>query len=133
MVLHGNRLEDLRDLLPAWLARAPLRPLEDELMLVQSNGIAQWLKLALARSPDDGGLGISAAIEVQLPGRFLWTAYRAVLGRDAVAATSPFDKSRLAWRLLRLIPQHLDDDGFAPLRDFLRAGSRRQRRWHRLD
>lgn len=122
MVLHGNRLEDLRDLLVAWLARAPLQPLENELMLVQSNGIAQWLKLALARSPDEGGLGISAAIEVQLPGRFLWTAYRAVLGRNAVAATSPFDKSRLTWRLLRLIPQHLDDEGFAPLRDFLRAG-----------
>ena len=61
MVLHGNRLEDLRDLLTAWLARAPLRPLENELMLVQSNGIAQWLKLALARSPASGGLGISAA------------------------------------------------------------------------
>ncbi len=123
MVLHGNRLEDLRDLLAAWLARAPLQPLEDELMLVQSNGIAQWLKLALARSPAVGGLGISAAVEVQLPGRFLWAAYRAVLGRDAVAATSPFDKSRLAWRLLRLIPPHLDDEGFAPLRDFLRAGT----------
>ncbi len=122
MVLHGNRLEDLRDLLAAWLAQAPLQPLEDEQMLVQSNGIAQWLKMALARAPGDGGLGISAAVDVQLPGRFLWTAYRAVLGRDAVAATSPFDKSRLAWRLLRLIPQHLDDEGFAPLRDFLRAG-----------
>ncbi|MCW8808165.1 MAG: exodeoxyribonuclease V subunit gamma [Rhodanobacter sp.] len=121
MVLHGNRLEDLRDLLAAWLARAPLRPLEDELMLVQSNGIAQWLKLALARSTDAGGLGISAAVDVQLPGRFLWAAYRTVLGRDAVAATSPFDKSRLTWRLLRLIPQHLHDDGFAPLRDFLHA------------
>ncbi|MEO8780113.1 MAG: exodeoxyribonuclease V subunit gamma [Rhodanobacter sp.] len=123
MVLHGNRLEDLRDLLAAWLARAPLQPLENELMLVQSNGIAQWLKLALARAPADGGLGISAAIDVQLPGRFLWTAYRAVLGREEVASTSPFDKSRLVWRLLRLLPQHLDDDGFAPLRDFLRAGT----------
>ena len=119
MVLHGNRLEDLRDLLAAWLGRAPLRPLENELMLVQSNGIAQWLKLALSRAPDAGGLGISAAIDVQLPGRFLWTAYRAVLGRDAVPATSPFDKTRLAWRLLRLIPQHLDDNDFAPMRDFL--------------
>lgn len=119
MVLHGNRLEDLRDLLTAWLARTPLAPLENELMLVQSNGIAQWLKLALARSPENGGLGISAAIDVQLPGRFLWTAYRAVLGRDAVPATSPFDKSRLTWRLLRLIPQHLQQDAFAPLGDFL--------------
>jgi exodeoxyribonuclease V gamma subunit len=119
MVLHGNRLEDLRDLLAAWLARTPLRPLENELMLVQSNGIAQWLKLALARSPDTGGLGISAAIDVQLPGRFLWTAYRAVLGNEAVSATSPFDKSRLGWRLLRLIPQHVQHESLAPLRDFL--------------
>ena len=119
MVLHGNRLEDLRDVLTAWLARAPLQPLENELMLVQSNGIAQWLKLALARSTTEAGLGISAAIDVQLPGRFLWSVYRAVLGLDAVAATSPFDKSRLAWRLLRLIPQHLDEPAYAPLRDFL--------------
>lgn len=120
MVIHGNRMEDLRDLLAAWLARAPLRPLEDELMLVQSNGIAQWLKWALARPAADGGLGVSAAIDVQLPGRFLWAAYRSVLGREAVPTTSPFDKSRLSWRLLRLLPQHLHEPDFAPLRDFLR-------------
>jgi len=120
MVIHGNRMEDLRDLLTAWLARTPLRPLEDELMLVQSNGIAQWLKWALARPAADGGLGISAAIDVQLPGRFLWSAYRSVLGRDAVTTTSPFDKSRLCWRLLRLLPAHLQEPDFAPLRDFLR-------------
>lgn len=119
MVIHGNRLEDLRDLLTSWLARAPLRPLESELMLVQSNGIAQWLKLALARPTAEGGLGISAAVDVELPGRFLWLAYRSVLGRDAVPPTSPFDKSRLTWRLLRLIPQHLHDERFRPLRDFL--------------
>nr|WP_255557364.1 exodeoxyribonuclease V subunit gamma [Dyella sp. ASV21] len=120
MVIHGNRMEDLRDLLTAWLARAPLRPLEDELMLVQSNGIAQWLKWALARPIGEGGLGVSAAIDVQLPGRFLWMAYRSVLGREAVPTTSPFDKSRLSWRLLRLLPQHLHETDFAPLRDFLR-------------
>ncbi|HWU75432.1 MAG TPA: exodeoxyribonuclease V subunit gamma, partial [Rhodanobacter sp.] len=64
MVVHGNRLEDLRDLLLAWLAKAPLAPLEDELMLVQSNGIAQWLKMALARAPAAGGMGISAAVDM---------------------------------------------------------------------
>ncbi|MBD8899037.1 exodeoxyribonuclease V subunit gamma [Rhodanobacter sp. DHG33] len=122
MVVHGNRLEDLRDLLVEWLARAPLAPLEDELMLVQSNGIAQWLKLALARPRDAGGMGISAAVDMQLPGRFLWRAYRAVLGREAVPADSPFDKSRLAWRLMRLLPAQLGDEAFAPLRHFLGEG-----------
>jgi exodeoxyribonuclease V gamma subunit len=122
MVVHGNRLEDLRDLLVEWLARTPLAPLEDELMLVQSNGIAQWLKLALARPREAGGMGISAAVEMQLPGSFLWRAYRAVLGRDAVPADSPFDKSRLTWRLMRLLPAQLDNEAFAPLRHFLGKG-----------
>ena len=119
MVIHGNRQEDLRDLLVAWLQRAPLQPLENEVMLVQSNGIAQWLKLALARPIEAGGLGISAAVDMQLPGRFLWQAYRAVLGEADVPAASPFDKTRLVWRLLRLLPQHLDETAFAPLRTLL--------------
>ncbi|RUL78427.1 exodeoxyribonuclease V subunit gamma [Dyella choica] len=128
MVIHGNRQEDLRDLLAAWLQRTPLAPLENELMLVQSNGIAQWLKLALARPVATGGLGISAAVDMQLPGRFLWTAYRAVLGETAVPVTSPFDKSRLVWRLLRLLPPHLAEPAFAPLRALLgEAGD-----WRRL-
>ncbi|WP_250633258.1 exodeoxyribonuclease V subunit gamma [Pinirhizobacter soli] len=119
MVLHGNRLEELRDVLSAWLQREPLGPLEDETVLVQSNGIAQWFKMALARDRADGGLGISAAVNVQLPGRFLWTAYRAVLGQGAVPAESPFDESRLTWRLLRLLPAQLEREAFAPLRRYL--------------
>ena len=131
MVIHGNRQEELRDLLVAWLQRAPLQPLENEVMLVQSNGIAQWLKMALARPVDAGGLGISAAVDVQLPGRFLWQAYRAALGDNAVPTTSPFDKSRLVWRLLRLLPQHLGEDSFTPLRNLLGEGADWRRR-HRL-
>jgi exodeoxyribonuclease V gamma subunit len=135
MVLHGNRLEELRDVLAGWLQREPLAPLENEVVLVQSNGIAQWFKLALARDRAQGGLGISAAVDVQLPGRFLWIAYRAVLGRDAVPPESPFDKSRLVWRLLRLLPQHLDRASFRPLRDFLgddEDASKRYQLAHRL-
>ncbi|TAL73364.1 MAG: exodeoxyribonuclease V subunit gamma [Rhodanobacter sp.] len=121
MVVHGNRLEDLRDLLVEWLAHAPLAPLEDEVMLVQSNGIAQWLKLALARPRTDHGMGISAAVDMQLPGRFLWQAYRAVLGSEAVPAESPFDKSRLTWRLMRLLPAQLGHADFALLQHYLGA------------
>jgi exodeoxyribonuclease V gamma subunit len=122
MVLHGNRLEDLRDILVGWLRQAPLRPLEDERVLVQSNGIAQWFRLALARAEADGGLGIAAAVHVELPGRFLWDAYRAVLGRDAVPPESPFDKSRLIWRLMRLLPALARESIFEPLAVFLGDG-----------
>ncbi|WP_373508145.1 exodeoxyribonuclease V subunit gamma, partial [Thiocapsa sp.] len=128
MLVHGNRPEDLRDLLVEWMARYPLAPLENEIVLVQSNGIAQWLKLALAADADPGagdgvagerGLGIAAALEISLPARFLWRVYRAVLGADAVPEVSPFDKSRLVWRLMRLLPELLARPEYLPLRRFL--------------
>lgn len=115
-VLHSNRLEALRDLLVAWLKQNPLAPLENEAVLVQSNGMAQWLKLALA---GDEGCGISAAQDFIMPSRFLWQAYRDVLGAEQVPPVSAFDKSRLQWRLMRLLPQLLSDERFAPLQRFL--------------
>lgn len=49
--IHANHLEDLRRAV-VWICRqSPLPPLESETFLVQSNGIAQWLKLALAEDP----------------------------------------------------------------------------------
>ena len=136
MVVHGNRLEDLRALAVEWMRRQPLGPLENEIILVQSNGIGQWLKLALAEDPDNGGAGIAAALEVMLPARFLWQAYRSLLTHvshdaDAVPETSPFDKSRLVWRLLRLLPTLTGQPVFAPLAQFLDI-DRDQRKHYQL-
>src|ERR1035437_259230 len=99
MVLHGNRLEDLRDLLTQYLKTNPLSVLEPEVILLQSNGMKHWLELALA---DDAALSICAATRMELPSGYLWQLYRAVLGAQAVPAHMPFDKTRLLWRLVRL-------------------------------
>lgn len=128
IVIHGNHLEELRALAVQWMRRYPLRPLENEVLLVQSNGIAQWLKLALA---ERDGCGIAAALDVDLPARFLWQAYRSVLGRDAIPPQSPLDKAPLTWRLMRLLPGLLSQDAFAPLRRFL-ADDRDLRKRHQL-
>lgn len=122
MVVHGNRLDDLRSLVVSWMRRYPLAPLENEIALVQSNGIAQWLKLALAEDPQDddlGGCGIAAAVDVQLPGSFMWQLYRTVLGSNEIPATSLLDKAPLTWRLMRLLPALIDQPHFEPLRRFL--------------
>ena len=119
MLVHGNLAESLRDLLVTWIRVYPLAPLEQEMVLVQSNGNAQWLKLALAEDPEAGGCGIAAGLEFSLPSRFLWQAYRAVLGREAVPEVSPFDKPRLVWRLMRLLPEVMGEPLYAPLRRFL--------------
>lgn len=132
MIIHGNQPELLRQLLVHWFKAQPLAPLEDERILVQSNGIAQWLKLALAAHATDaagGGCGIAAAVDMLLPSRFVWQAYRAVLGDAAVPEASPFDKPLLLWRLMRLLPEQVHEPGFEPLARFLADDSDLRRRY----
>ena len=117
LVLHGNRLELLAEAVFAWLASNPLGPLEQETILVQSNGMAEWFKMDLA-----GAHGVCASTTVELPARFIWRAYRAVLGRGAVPGTAPLDKLPLTWRLMHLLPSLADQPGFEPVRGFLADG-----------
>ena len=123
-VLHANHLEDLRDLALKVIKAAPQPPLVPETFLVQSNGMAQWLRLSLAEAD-----GIAASVDFPLPSSFVWRAYRGVLGDD-IPELSPFDKGPLAWRLLRLLPSLLADeaqaDCYAPLRDYLCRDERGQ-------
>ncbi|WP_142995663.1 exodeoxyribonuclease V subunit gamma, partial [Zobellella denitrificans] len=126
MVVHGNQLEALRELAVTWMRRYPLAPLENEVILVQSNGIAQWLKLALAEHRSGG---IAAAVQVELPARFLWTSYRAVLGSDSIPRQSPLDKAPLTWRLMRLLPGLLAEAVFAPLHRFLQDDADYRKRY----
>lgn len=118
-IVQSNLPEQLRDLLALHLRRQPLAPLESERVLIQSNGIGRWLQLALARDPIDGGLGISASMEFDLPARFFWEMYGVVLGEEALPAESPFDADRLRWLLFRLLPELSGEPVFEPLRDYL--------------
>lgn len=131
VVIHGNHLEELRALAVQWMRTHPLRPLENEVLLVQSNGIAQWLKLALAEDPHNGGCGIAAALDVQLPARFLWQVYRGVLGAQTTPQSSPLDKAALSWRLMRLLPNLFTNPVFASLKRFLEKDDE-QRKLHQL-
>ena len=121
MVVHGNRLEDLRHLLTEFLKSQPLGPLVSEVILVQSNGMKHWLEIALA---DDAALGICAATRMELPSSYLWQIYRQVLGPEAVPQHMPFDKASLVWRLVRLLPVLAADNPlYAPLRRYLGDGT----------
>lgn len=103
MMLHSNRMESLRELLLSWLQAQPLAVLDEDYLLVQSNGIAQWLKQALAED-DQQGPGIAAAMKIMLPARFIWQqAYRQLM--PELPRVSAFDKEPLTWRLLSLLQQ----------------------------
>ena len=116
IAFHGNRTEDLVQVLCSWIQRHPLPPLEAEIILVQSNGMAEWVKMELARIG-----GVCAATRVELPSRFLWRTYRQVLGRHCVPSDSPLDKVPMIWRLMRLLPELILLPDFAPVAGFLKA------------
>ena len=122
LILHGNQMELLRSAVFDWLRNHPLGPLEEEIFLVQSNGVAEWLKIALAEE-----IGVCAATRVALPARFMWEAYRGMLGRERVPNRAPFDKDPLTWRLMRLLPTLLQEDGYEPLARFLADGDAERR------
>ena len=117
IALHGNRAETLASTVFAWLRQHPLAPLEEEVVLVQSNGMAEWFKMLQA-----SGDGICAAARVELPSRFLWRTYRQVLGWAQVPPESPVDKTPLTWRLMRHLPELLEVPDFAPVARFLHSG-----------
>ena len=116
IALHSHRSEVLADTLTGWLRTHPLLPLESEVVLVQSNGMAEWIKIELARQG-----GVCAATRVELPSRFLWRTYRQVLGAANVPPDSPLDKLPMTWRLMTLLPGCLQDPVFQPVAGFLRG------------
>ena len=120
IALHGNRAEDLAEAVITWLGAHPLGPLEEEVVLVQSNGMGEWFKMEMARH-----LGVCAATRVELPARFLWRTYRQVLGAQAVPLSSPLDPVPMAWRLMRVLPTVGDggDRVFDSLRRYLGSGA----------
>ncbi|HYR25904.1 MAG TPA: exodeoxyribonuclease V subunit gamma, partial [Aquabacterium sp.] len=116
LALHGNRAENLAEAVLTWLRQRPLAPLEEEVILVQSAGMAEWLKMTLASAG-----GVCAAARVELPARFLWRTYRQVLGRQQVPSTCATDKAPLAWRLMHLLPEWAGRPGFEPVAGFLQG------------
>lgn len=112
-IIHSNHLETLAEAAFAWCQRQPLAPLENELFLVQSNGMADWLKLKMAQFQ-----GISAAVEYPMPSSFIWRLYRSVLSDD-LALHSPYDKGSLQWRIYQLLPELIKRDEFERPRQFL--------------
>lgn len=112
VLMQSNDLDALRSVLVDWLARAPLPALTDETIIIQSNGMSQWLRLGLCQPRSAGGLGVGVGVSFEFPARVQWQCYRSVLGADRVPNQSPLDKSTLVWRLMRVLPSLLDDPRF---------------------
>ncbi|BFM51112.1 exodeoxyribonuclease V subunit gamma [Marinomonas sp. THO17] len=119
----GNRLEDLAVLLAKILAVSPPQnPFDDEHILVQNPGMAQWLKMQLAQSQS-----IAAGLAFPLPSTFVWQTFKQAL--SDIPQQSEFNKPFLVWRLMRILDSRLQDDEFAPLQWYLSEDDSQIRRF----
>ena len=123
-IYHSNTLDTLRDVLVEMIKREPLSdPFLADQILVQSPGMAQWLKLELAQR-----IGVAANIEFPLPASFLWKVFVAAL--PDVPERSAYNKETMTWLLMRLLPRHLSDPRFAILKQYLKEDDNPLRLYH---
>lgn len=116
-VHSSNRTERLLDQVLHLLETQPLRqPLRAEQILIQSPGMATWLKQRIAER-----LEVAANIQFPLPAAFFWNLFSTLM--PELPEQSPFDREVLTWRLMRLLPACLEDPLFRPLRNYLQNDS----------
>lgn len=87
-------------------------PFEAETILVQSQGMAQWLQMQIADE-----LGVAGQFDFPFPTSFLWQQYRVLFPH--LPKENIFDRNTLVWRLMRLIPAHLKTSEFHLLARYL--------------
>jgi exodeoxyribonuclease V gamma subunit len=112
-VYHSNQLSLLKDLLVALMQQSSLEnPFDNETVLVQSPGMAQWLQLEVASAT-----GIAANIDFPLPASFIWQQFIHIL--QDVPESSPFNKMSMTWHIMQLLPECLNDPDFSALQHYL--------------
>lgn len=110
---YSNHLEIQKAILVSLIKRNPLPdPFQSEQILVQSQGMAQWLKLQIAAE-----CGVAANIDFPLPASFIWQQYHRTLPN--VPQQNAFQKEAMLWHLLALIPDLLADSDFSALKKYL--------------
>ena len=114
-VYHSNRLEQLSQLFCDMTRRKPLSdPFTSETIIVQTEGIREWLRLELARKN-----GLAANLDFVCPKVFSWRIIQQVM--PDLPRTSPFIPEGLIWQLMQLLPT-LNSKSFPALSRYLEGG-----------
>ena len=105
-IYTSNRLDTLVDRLASEMWSSPLPPLDQEIVVVQSEGMQRWLTLELARRQ-----GIAASLTTPFPRPFCRWLARCVLDGETLPRSesiprrddSIFGRESLSWRLFGLL------------------------------
>ncbi|MWP48959.1 MULTISPECIES: exodeoxyribonuclease V subunit gamma [unclassified Gilliamella] len=112
-IYHSNQVDLLKTLVSELMRRQPLEDVfTPDIVMVQSQGMAQWLQIALA---DD--LGIVANVDFLFPTQFIWQLYQTLLPEAPVE--NSYNVESMSWRLYYLLPQVIKQPEFSALKHYL--------------
>lgn len=120
-LVTSDRLEILADRLAEQLRRPLSSPFVPEVVVVQSRGMEQWLRLGLASR-----LGVCANVRFPFPRAFVFDLFRRWV--PGIPEEKAIDAHVLVWRVMRAFGEVLEQPGFELLRRYLRAGESEARR-----
>jgi exodeoxyribonuclease V gamma subunit len=94
------------------ICSSPLSPLEQESIVVLSNGMARWISMELATR-----LGVSAGLEFSFPNDLLDRSFTSILPESH--SSLQFTQSSLTWRIAAQLPQLAHQKGFEQIAAYL--------------
>ncbi len=110
-IYTSNRLERLSEQLAELLRAAPLPPLQQEIIVVQSRGMEHWLCLEIARCT-----GICANIAFPFPRSFVYSLFSELAELPVDLLFSP---EVMTWRIMKALPGLMQHREFESLRQYL--------------
>ncbi|OCG14853.1 exodeoxyribonuclease V subunit gamma [Gilliamella sp. WF3-4] len=123
IIYHSNQVDLLKTLLSELMLR---QPLEDvfipDVVMVQSQGMAQWLQIALADE-----LGIVANVDFLFPTQFIWQLYQKLLPN--APTENSYNIESMTWRLYYLLPQVIKQPEFSALSHYLNDDKHDRKRY----
>ncbi|QLB20883.1 exodeoxyribonuclease V subunit gamma [Vespertiliibacter pulmonis] len=113
-VYYSNQISHHKDVLIKILQQDPNPdPFSQEVVLVQSLGMAQWLQMQMSEQ-----IGVIGNIQFPYPTSFLWQQYRLLF--PELPKENIFERNAMVWHLMRLLPNYLAMEEFSLLAHYLK-------------
>ncbi|MDK9793294.1 exodeoxyribonuclease V subunit gamma [Vibrio sp. D431a] len=125
-VYNSNQMDLLRELVLKVSELAPRENVfQEDVILVQTPGMAQWVKQSLADR-----FGICANTKFPMPSSFIWNVlYETV---PDVPKESAFTKDSIKWALNEILPEVIELDLYEPLKNYMTSGDVTPTKLHQL-
>ncbi|WP_053097182.1 exodeoxyribonuclease V subunit gamma [Candidatus Palibaumannia cicadellinicola] len=123
-IYHSNKLDLLKNIAVRLISQCKLPdPLQQELILVNSYCMAQWIQMELACSFD-----IAANINFYLPANFIWKIYNCLLPDFNIEKL--LSKSAMTWRIMKIMQRLYNTSDFNLIRESIKEDIDKRKQFH---